>query len=139
MSKNVTRTLSRETLVKEWGLPYGDDGEIDVQILDTVDNGSGRWESYHSVIFIAPDDNLTYSVDYSRGLTENQHRYPWEDYNEVEITQVTPEKRVITVTDWKPVKELPVRTPKVPTKAELLAGWAANRADDAAAAEDMTW
>lgn len=135
----VTRKIDRDTLYNTWGIPWEPNDEIGAAVVETIDNGSGRWESYHTVIFIAPDDGLVYSADYSQGLTEYQDQRPWEDDDTVTITQVTNVPKTITINNWVPVETLPVRTPKVPTAAELRAGWKANLADAAAEAEDATW
>lgn len=126
MSK-ITRDIPVETL-KAWGLPYGYDWEeVKAEILDTTAEGSGRWESYHSVVFVAPDDGKTYSVGYSEGLTEYQDQRPWEDEGEnVTCTLVEKTTRTVEITEWKPVWQ---KAQKVPTKAELTAQWAQNRED----------
>jgi hypothetical protein len=138
MTTNIIRKVPRELIYETWGVPFDPDEELGVRILDTIDGDHGRWESYHTVIFKAPDDGLIYSADYSRGLTENQDVRPWEYDDEVTITRVESKQRVITVTDWVPVEhgtgaipDLPRREPgagpKIPTKEELKAQWARNR------------
>lgn len=138
MSK-VTRKIPRDLLYNDWGIPWEPNDEIGAAVVDTIDNGSGRWESYHTVIFIAPDDGFVYSADYTQGLTEYQDQRPWEDETTVTITRVANAPKTIVINNWVPVEELPVRTPKVPTISELRAGWKANLEDAAAEAEDATW
>lgn len=99
----ITREVSRDLIYEVWGVPDDPDEDLGVKILDEIDQGSGRWESHHRVIFIAPDDGLTYAADYSVGLTETQDTKPWEDEYTVELTRVEAKPRVITVTDWVPV------------------------------------
>jgi hypothetical protein len=138
MTTNIIRKVSREVLYDLWGVPFDPDEELGVRILDTIDGDHGRWESYHTVIFKAPDDGLIYSADYSLGLTENQDQRPWEDEDEITLTNVESRQRQVVVTDWIPVKhgtgaipDLPQRVPgagpKIPTKEELKAQWARNR------------
>lgn len=125
---NITRKIPRQQMI-DWGLPHGDDWiEVEAKILDNVDMGSGRWMEYHQVIFKAPDDGLIYAADYETGLTESQFCYPWEDDKEVTCVRVESKQRVITVTDWIPVKQ-PV-TPQVPTLAQLKKSWKRNLEDD---------
>lgn len=125
MSK-ITRDIPVETL-KAWGLPYGYDWEeVKAEILDTTDEGSGRWESYHCVVFRAPDDGKTYSAAYSEGLTENQDTRPWEYDKTVSCNLVERTTRTVELVEWKPVEQ---KEQRVPTKAELTAQWAQNRED----------
>lgn len=133
MSPNIIRKIDRDTLYNVWGVPFDPDEEAGVKVIEIIDGDHGRWESYHSVIFVAPDDKTTYEANYSQGLTENQDQRPWEDDDEVTLTQVESRQRVSTVTDWIPVKygtgaivEPPTETPKVPTLSQLKARWASN-------------
>jgi hypothetical protein len=135
----IQRTFTRDQLLG-WGLPHGFAATDEkAAILDQVDMGSGRWESYHQVVFRAPDDGRVYAIDYSQGLTEDQFVEPWEDAVQVVAIQVQSVQRMVAITDWVPVKYAEPLDRRIPTIAELKAQWAANRADDAAAAEDATW
>lgn len=127
-----TRKIDKDQLLA-WGLPYGYDWEDQkAEILATEDGDHGRWESYHTVIFVAPDDGKTYSADYSRGLTEYQDTRPWEDVDYVTCVEVEARTRVVEITDWVPVK---YTEPHVPTQSQLVQQWAWNREDDMEAVE----
>jgi hypothetical protein len=150
MSPNIIRKVPRELIYETWGVPFDPDEELGVRILDEILGDSGRWEQHHTVVFKAPDDGLIYEANYSSGLTEYQDQRPWEDEDEVTITRVESKQRVITVTDWIPVKhgtgaiaDLPRRVPgagpKIPTIEELKAQWASNNEYDLWEAEEETW
>lgn len=80
-----------------WGLPFGGP-MVDDHVFDT-----GRWEEFHHLYFMAPDDGLLWRVPYDRGLTEAQEQQPWEDQTSVVGTRVEPYER--TITDYREVDE----------------------------------
>jgi hypothetical protein len=97
-----TRIYTPEQL-EEIGLPYeADGGEGYAKELYQEQIDTRRWVSVHELVFRAPDDGKTYSVNYLEGLTENQDDTdPW-DY-EKNIKAVEVELRPVTVQQWFPV------------------------------------
>jgi hypothetical protein len=89
------------------------------------------------MIFIAPDDGHAYSVNYARGLAVSEIFMEHDEF--VTLVRVRSETRPITITEWFPVTQAYLDGPPVPTLDQLKARWDANRADDAAEAEDAGW
>lgn len=99
-------------LLKDWGLPYGYDAtEEEAQILSDEAIDSGRWSEHHHLVFVAPDDGKTWRVGYSKGLTEIQDAFPWDDedshvdYTTKTIQGVQVEPVEITTTHYIAVEE----------------------------------
>jgi hypothetical protein len=106
------RTITVET-AEAWGLPHdctfednaAEFPEAAVELHDEQ-TGTRRWVSDRRLIFRAPDDGKTYSVDYVLGLTEHQDGIsPWEyqPADGIELTEV--EQVPVTVWKWQPVGE----------------------------------
>lgn len=99
-------------LLKDWGLPHGyDAGDVEAEIISDEVIDSGRWQEYHHVVFVAPDDGKTWRVGYSRGLTENQEMQPWDsedhhaDYQTGAVEGVQVEPIQVTTTHYRPIEE----------------------------------
>lgn len=116
-----TRIFTRQQLAAI-GLPYDTVDEAYAQEqpeatptvaieLDRTQLGSTRWASQHQLIFRAPDDGQTWSVQYQRGLTETQaDTDPWND--EEQITATLMKQRETTVTAWHPIDDNTKVTPE---------------------------
>jgi hypothetical protein len=65
----------------------------------TVDQGSGRWESYHLLV-VKDEDGKLWGAEYSSGLTENQGTGPFDDLDDSDEIEFKPveAKEVTTVT-----------------------------------------
>ncbi|KIF67579.1 hypothetical protein HY68_01350 [Streptomyces sp. AcH 505] len=125
----TTRTFTRDQLTA-LGLPYNTVDEAYAQEqpeatptvaieLDRTQLGSTRWASQHQLIFRAPDDGQTWSVQYQRGLTETQaDTDPWND--EKQITATLMGQRETTVTAWQPVEAETAPCPGAPGQAKAL-------------------
>jgi hypothetical protein len=100
------RKFPRSLLRGTWGLPYGAPG---VAVINDEHFDSGRWSEHHRLIFIAPDDEKMWRVEYATGLTEIQDHRAWDDEDPnveldgmVEGVQVEPYERVVI--DYKEVE-----------------------------------
>lgn len=100
------RKFPRSLLRGTWCLPWGAPGVRVVQdeLFDT-----NRWSEIHRLIFVAPDDDKMYRVEYQTGLTELQDHRAWDDEDPnveidgmVEGVQVEPYERVVI--DYKEVE-----------------------------------
>lgn len=110
MTQPTTRIISRDTAY-DWGLPNECASPTDPQPgssaveLHDAQTGTRRWVADRTMIFRAPDDGRTYSVDYVLGLSETQDGIsPWE-YQPAEgvvLTEVEQRPRTVTVTEWVP-------------------------------------
>lgn len=56
----------------------------------------GRWLSYHEVIVKRESDGKFFKSNYSRGLTEYQDTYPYDE-DKPEFIEVFPEKKTIEI------------------------------------------
>jgi hypothetical protein len=79
--------------------------DLNIKNVDILDNGKGRWNSYHTLIIQDLTTNTYYSYEYEIGLTEYQdYRSYDEDPDILELTEVTPVEKIITTIEWKEVK-----------------------------------
>lgn len=85
--------LHKDYLKKELDLPCE---AIKDEITDT-----GRWSTHHEIIFA--HNGKFYKTWYSRGATEQQYEYPWDNEEEVECWEV--ELKEVMVKKWVEVKE----------------------------------
>lgn len=69
----------------------------EIEIIETIRHGEGRWNSYWDAIFKC--DNKYYCVAYSKGLTEMQEDY----YDEQIAIEVKPIKKMIEIIEWENV------------------------------------
>jgi hypothetical protein len=83
--------FKKEFLIEELDLP---DSAIEDNIYDT-----SRWSEHHKIVF--KYDNKFYQTCYSRGLTEMQDEYPWDNQEEVECTEVHQVEKVVKV--WEAI------------------------------------
>lgn len=72
---------------------YGEAPE-GIKVIDTIQTGSGRWESYHKIIVQEESTGRYFSDTYSEGLTEQQENNRW-DYTEPNFTEVFPHKKEV--------------------------------------------
>ncbi len=95
-----TRTYNKEDLRE---LLFGDEHK-GLTLLSDEQTGTGRWSSYHTLVFMDSADNTLWRVQYSQGLTESQDEQPFEyDPDEVSCDQVEPYE--VTITKYRKVKD----------------------------------
>ena len=71
---------------------------IDGWQIECIPGEEGRWE--RTINSICELNGKYYSIIWFRGLTEYQENY----YGDTEIVEVKPVEKIITVTEWVPVK-----------------------------------
>lgn len=67
-----------------------------LKVIDIIQTGSGRWESYHEIIVQEESTGRYFSDTYSEGLTEQQESDIW-DYKDPDFTEVFPHKVEVIV------------------------------------------
>lgn len=93
--------LSRE-VAKEFIYSKTSPDALGLEREAIVDEGSGRWESHHSLI-LKDSAGRFWAASYSQGLTESQDSYPFEDDgDEIEFVQV--EKVPVPAYEYRDVK-----------------------------------
>jgi len=59
---------------------------------------TGRWSEYHDVVFKDKETDGIFSVGYSKGLTESQDEYPFDDEGEMISCDELIEGRIVVKT-----------------------------------------
>lgn len=95
----MTLKVAKDVVKDEWGLPYDDSPEHDVEILEDKIVDTGRWSIHHELTVRIGDK--FYQTGYSVGATEYQEERAWEYDKEVEFTEVRKVEKLVTV--WEPV------------------------------------
>lgn len=70
------------------------------ETLDTLSEGKGRWELYYTTIVKHLESGKCYSLDWSRGATEQQDTRPFE-WDEPKLVEVEPYEEVVV--KWRKI------------------------------------
>ena len=67
-----------------------------------INDGSGRWKSYHRLIIKDILEEIYYATDYQQGLTESQDESPFE-FTEANWKEVVPVRKIIETIEYKEI------------------------------------
>lgn len=84
-----------EVVLEEWGLPWEDNPDKDIKILENTIIEHNRWDVTHRII--VQIGQLIYESFYTVGATEHQDEGPWEMTKEVIFDLVVPVEKTVTV------------------------------------------
>ena len=93
----MIREFDKDDLLELLDCEKGD--EVNgLKYITTINNGKSRWVSCHSVIF--EFEGKTWASDFSRGLSETQETYP---YDEDEPTAYEVEPYTVIITKYRKI------------------------------------
>lgn len=99
MEQHTALIINSEKVRSEWFLPFDDNKEEGVEIIEDMITGTGRWSIRHRLIVKIKDK--FYMTHYQVGATEQQYEQPWEYEEEVEFIEVEKVEKIAF--DWKPI------------------------------------
>jgi hypothetical protein len=86
-------------------LVSGESGTLK-KVSDTI-TGKSRWSLNHELVFQEEATGRFFCTHYSEGATEQQDESPFEyDPDDVEVTEVFPVEKTVTVYSTKPAETL---------------------------------
>ncbi len=82
-------------------LVWDDHDGTDFKVVVDEQTDSGRWESYHDLVFKYHANGNYYRTHYSQGLTESQDSRPFEyEPDEIECQKVFKEVKMVEVVNY---------------------------------------
>ena len=104
MKTKITKSVSVETLVEEYNLPFDGTDEIIIVSNELID--SSRWANLFKLIIHDLRDDTYWSMRYRLGTGDEGER-PWEHEDVVQLTRVYP--KLITITTYvdTPTEDMP--------------------------------